>query len=281
MSQIKFQDKNGTFRIDNPENYSGLYLPLAGENGLKSSITPNLSGDSKTDQNHFLLEPVSIENLHNNRNTRNFWCRIKGKGYWSACGISAEQEFQKYTKEQDESSLEAGFMWQTIQRTSKKYGLSSKITSFVTIDGTMEVELVEIVNNSDEIIEITPITSIPVYGRSADNLRDHRHVTSLLHRICTTEYGVEVTPVLSFDERGHQKNDTTYFVYGSSENGIAPKEYYPTVAEFIGEGGSFLIPEAVRTEKTGRSAGVKIEGKEAACALRFAEKKLAPGENVS
>ena len=281
MSQIKFQDKNGTFRIDNPENYSGLYLPLAGENGLKSSITPNLGGDSKTDQNHFLLEPVSIENLHNNRNTRNFWCRIKGKGYWSACGISAEQEFQKYTKEQDESSLEAGFMWQTIQRTSKKYGLSSKITSFVTIDGTMEVELVEIVNNSDEIIEITPITSIPVYGRSADNLRDNRHVTSLLHRICTTEYGVEVTPVLSFDERGHQKNDTTYFVYGSSENGIAPKEYYPTVAEFIGEGGSFLIPEAVRTEKTGRSAGVKIEGKEAACALRFAEKKLAPGENVS
>ncbi len=57
------------------KNYSGLYLPMAGEKGLKSSITPNLGGDSKTDQNHFLLEPVSIENLHNNRNTRNFWCR--------------------------------------------------------------------------------------------------------------------------------------------------------------------------------------------------------------
>ena len=54
MNKIEFTDKNGTFRIHNPENYSGLYLPLAGETGLKSSITPNLGGDSKTDQNHFL-----------------------------------------------------------------------------------------------------------------------------------------------------------------------------------------------------------------------------------
>ena len=53
MKKIEFTDKNGTFRIHNPENYSGLYLPLAGETGLKSSITPNLGGDSKTDQNHF------------------------------------------------------------------------------------------------------------------------------------------------------------------------------------------------------------------------------------
>ena len=56
MNKIEFTDKNGTFCIHNPENYSGLYLPLAGETGLKSSITPNLGGDSKTDQNHFLLE---------------------------------------------------------------------------------------------------------------------------------------------------------------------------------------------------------------------------------
>lgn len=120
MKQIEFQDREGTFIIHNPENYSALYLPLAGERGLKSSITPTLGGDSKTDQNHFLLEPVSIENLHNNRSTRNFWCRVKGKGYWSANGVSAEQECQRYTAEQDESILEAGFMWQKLQRTSKK-----------------------------------------------------------------------------------------------------------------------------------------------------------------
>lgn len=42
MKDIDFIDKYGTFRIKNPENYSGLYLPLAGEKGLKSSITPTL-----------------------------------------------------------------------------------------------------------------------------------------------------------------------------------------------------------------------------------------------
>ena len=35
MKKIEFIDKNGTFRIKNPENYSGLYFPLAGEGGLK------------------------------------------------------------------------------------------------------------------------------------------------------------------------------------------------------------------------------------------------------
>lgn len=280
MKYIKFQDKNGSFSIENPENYSGLYIPLAGENGLKSAITPSLGGDSKLDQNHFLLEPVSIENLHNNRNTRNFWCKIKGKGYWSACGVSAEQEFQKYTDKQDKSSLEAGFMWQKLHRTSEKYGLQSEILSFVTVKGDAEVHLVKITNIEEEEQEITSVAVIPVYGRSADNLRDHRHVTSLLHRIRTTEYGVEVKPVLSFDERGHQKNNTAYFVYGSEGEGTEPESFYPDVEMFIGEGGSFLIPEVVREEKKGVPAGTEIEGKESVGGIRFASRVLRPHETA-
>ena len=31
MKYIKFQDKKGTFTIQSPENYSGLYFPLAGD----------------------------------------------------------------------------------------------------------------------------------------------------------------------------------------------------------------------------------------------------------
>ena len=166
MNKIEFTDKNGTFRIHTPENYSGLYLSLAVETGLKSSITPNLGGDSKTDQNHFLLEPVSIENLHNNRNTRNFWCRIENKGSWSVCGSSAKQEAAKFTKDQDESILEAGFMWQKISRKSQKYGLQAEVTSFVTISGDMEVEYEEITNISEKKVEIVPTGAIPVYGRS-------------------------------------------------------------------------------------------------------------------
>ena len=97
MGKIEFTDGNGSFLLENAENYSYLYFPIAGDNGLKSSITPNLGGDSKINQNTFLLEPESSENLHNNRSTRNFWCRIDDKYAWSATGVSAEQEYRKFT----------------------------------------------------------------------------------------------------------------------------------------------------------------------------------------
>ena len=281
MSKIVFKDKNETFTIKNPENMTGLYFPIAGEQGLKSSITPNLGGDSKLDQNHFLLEPVSIENLHNNKSGRNFWVRIEGKGNWSVAGASAEQEFTKFTSKQDESELEAGFMWQKLTRTSNQYGLKAVITSFVTLEGTMEVALIEITNISDDILEITPISAIPIFGRSADNLRDHRHVTSLLQRINVMKEGIEVTPVLSFDERGHQKNTTTYFVCGFTGEGNKPAEYYPTVEEFIGEGGSFLNPEAVRNDKPGRKEGWKAAGKEAIGGIKFDKVSIKKNKTIS
>ena len=74
MNDLKFIDEHGTFTIRQPENTSYLYFPLASETGLKSSVTPNLGGDAKIDQETFLLEPVSSESLHNNRSSRNFWC---------------------------------------------------------------------------------------------------------------------------------------------------------------------------------------------------------------
>lgn len=49
MSKIHFTGEDGTFTIKNPENYSGLYFPIAGEKGLKSAVTPNMGGDSKID----------------------------------------------------------------------------------------------------------------------------------------------------------------------------------------------------------------------------------------
>ena len=91
---------------------------------------------------------------------------------------------------------------------------------------------------------------------------------------------VEVTPVLSFDERGHQKNNTTYFVYGSDENGEKPESFYPTVEEFIGEGGTFLNPEAVRINKPGKPSGTELQGKEAVGGIRFSRKTLKPRETA-
>lgn len=280
METISFLNEDGTFVIEQPENYSGLYFPAAGENGLKSCLSPNLGGDSKLNQNAFLLEPVSIENLHNNRSTRNFWCRTEW-GAWSVTGASAEEEGKKYTELQDKSRLSAGFMWQSVTRQSKKYQMEAVVTSFVPVSRNVEIMHVQINNTGRIMQEITPIAAVPVFGRSADNIRDHRHVTSLLHRIKTTDYGVYVKPTLSFDERGHQKNDLTYFVCGITGSGEKPAGFYPAVEEYIGEGGTFTNPYQVWQNGDGTPAGAEIEGKEAMGGIRFSPVKLDAGESVS
>ena len=173
--------------MEQPENYSYLYFPIAGEKGLKSCVTPNFGGDSKINQESFLLEPVSSENLHNNRSTRNFWCIVEGVGCWSATGASAEAEDKKFTEEQDESILTAGFMWQTVKRSSKKYKLEAEITSFAALNDNVEVMCVTLRNTAEAEQKITPVAAVPIYGRSADNIRDHRNVTSMLHRIHTKQ----------------------------------------------------------------------------------------------
>lgn len=281
MESYRILDEKGTFTLEQPENYSGLYFPLAGEQGLKSAIAPNLGGDSKLDQNSFLLEPASIENLHNNRSTRNFWCHVKQHGNWSATGVSAEETAKRFTDCQDKSELTAGLMWQTVTRKSDKYQLEAEITSFVAVDENVEIMYVKLRNAGKMRVDFTPTAAIPIYGRSADNLRDHRHVTSLLHRIRTTECGVLVTPTLSFDERGHQRNDKTYFVCGYTGDGRTPVDFYPSVEDYIGEGGSFDRPRAVVENRAGVPAGSSLAGMEAMGGLHFPEVQLEVGESTS
>lgn len=281
MDTIRFLDEDGTFSIEQPENYSALYFPIAGEKGIKSSLSPNLGGDIKLGQNAFLMEPVSVENLHNNRSGRNFWCYVEGLGAWSAVGASAEQENEKFTESQDKSYLEAGFMKQVVTRQSRKYQMAAKVTSFVPLEHNVEIMHVTLTNTSRMAQRITPVAAIPVFGRSADNIRDHRHVTSLLHRITTTEYGVRVKPTLSFDERGHQENELTYFVCGITGTGEKPESFYPTAEGFIGEGGSYLRPRKVVENEAGLPAGKFLEGKEALGGIRFSEILLSPEESVS
>lgn len=263
-----------------PEKTSYLYFPLAGDTGLKSCVTPLLGGDSKLDQNAFLLQPVSVEELHSLKSTRNFWCVLKGKGVWSATGASAESEALRGTDEEEESELEAGLMWHRIRRSSGRYSLDSRITSFVAPDSSLEIMEVTIRNHGSEAVTLTPIAAVPIYGRSADNLRDHRHVTSLLHRIAVVESGIEVTPTLTFDERGHKINTLTYFVYGTDEEGRGPREFCPTVQHFIGEGGSLARPLAVYglEDSPWVKAGARFAGYEAMGALRFEDTRLDPGQ---
>ncbi len=181
MSQWHFIDENAAFRLDNPHRNSYLYFPLVNEAGLMSSIAPTLHGDVKTGQNAFLMAPVSVEDLHNTRSGRNFWVVVEGQAPWSAAGSSAPQIAQP---DAEQVTLEAGFLWQTVTRSNSELGLRAEITNFAPVSEHDQVELMRVIltNTSDHPLTITPTAAIPIYGRSADNLRDHRHVTSLLHR---------------------------------------------------------------------------------------------------
>ena len=63
MNKIEFTDKNGTFRIHNPENYSGLYLPLAGETGLKS-VSRQISRRQQDRSESFSVRTLSVLKIY-------------------------------------------------------------------------------------------------------------------------------------------------------------------------------------------------------------------------
>ncbi|CAG0937102.1 cellobiose phosphorylase [Thermoflexales bacterium] len=274
-----FCDDNGTFELTAPHTSSYLYFPLVNESGLVSVVSPTLHGDIKTNQNTFLTLPVSVEDLHTSRAARNFWVHVPGFGAWSVTGNSASQLAQPAA---EEVKLHAGFLWHTLERTNSTLGLRATVTNFVPANHDQaELMRVTLTNIGDRPLMLTPTAAIPIYGRSADNLRDHRHVTSLLHRTRTQRHGVLVKPTLSFDERGHQPNSITYAVLGAEEDGTPPREFFPVVEDFIGEGGTLDWPEAIVEPKPGLGADVMIAGYEAIGGLRFNSIALTPSQSKS
>ncbi|WP_438444603.1 GH36-type glycosyl hydrolase domain-containing protein [Gorillibacterium sp. sgz5001074] len=284
MNQPKgwtFMNENGSFALRTPQDTQYLYFPLVNEAGMMSSVTPTLHGDAKTGHNTFLTPPVSVEDLHNSRASRNFWVHIEGEEVWSAAGSSPKQHAEAFSGKREDTLLEAGFLWHKITRTHPALGLTAEITSFVpNTDDAVEYMRVKLTNGGSRTLTVTPTAAIPMYARSADDLRDHRHVTSLLHRIAVGEYGVHVQPSLSFDERGHRVNRVTYSVLGAEGDGTAPVGFFPVLEDYIGEGGSLEWPKAVVTHaKPHAAAGDSAEGYESVGALRFREADLAPGES--
>lgn len=285
MKGYRYLDESGTFCLNDPELTGYLYFPIANEKGVMASVTPTLAGDNKMGQNTFLLAPVSSEELHDKRGTRNFWVNIKGKGLWSAAGASAWQEAELFGKEKDKTVLTAGMMWHTVKRTSEKYGIEAEITSFVPLSETLEVMKVTL-RVLDDDLTVTPTAAIPLYGRSADNIRDHRHVTSLLHRMETVEEGIILNPTLTFDERGHRKNEVIYGVAGGAVFTTAdgavktelPVGFYPVIEDFIGEGGSLTNPKALLFEEEPVKKGFARDGYETLGGIAYDTCTLKKGE---
>lgn len=267
----KFLDDSAAFLAKNPHRLSRLYFPLANEEGLLSSITPTLHGDIKSGQHSFLTPPISTEDLHDSRYNRNFWVYIKGVGAWSAASGDV-----------DESLVTAGMLWHKVTRANKRIGLKAEFTNFIPVSNyQVEIMSVELTNISRKRLNITVTASIPIYGRSADRLRDHRHASSLLNRIKIHRHGVIMTPTMSFDERGHKINTTSYFVFGCDADGNPPLGSFPTILEFSGEGGNLERPEVVEKNISPRKrSNFNRQGKEAIGALRFKSKALMPGKSA-
>jgi len=275
-----FIDSQGTFELQNPHDSSYLYFPLVNQVGLVSSITPILNGDAKTSQNTYLLAPVTAEDLHNNRSARNFWVKINGIP-WSVTGNSAVQISESEGSRDEQVILQAGFVWHTVNRRHSESGLFASVTNFVPAsDDAVELMRVTLTNQGREALKLLPTAAIPIYGRSADNLRDHRHVTSLLHRTRCHKYGVLVKPTMSFNENGHSTNSTIYAVLGVDEHGMPPLGFSPLIEEFIGEGGSLEWPEAIIDDfPQTQAAGSGFEGFESIGGLHFSHLQLQPGQS--
>lgn len=282
MKPITFLNSLGDFCLENAQNYPDIYFPLANEGGMISCITPLLSGDCKTSQNTYLLAPASSETLHESRASRNFWVCMDGFSPWSVTGQSALQQAGKFTKKAETATLECGLLWHKTTRVHTDSGLKAEVLSFVPAGKKrLEIMQVQLTNTGEHTLTLSSVAAIPVYGRSADNIRDHRHVTSLLNRITVTEYGIDLKPTLTFDERGHQKGTVIYRVWGCEENSVPPVGVIPLVRDFVGSG-SYDWPQAVLEQELSHlsKVGDTAQGSESIGALFFRKTTLLPGEMI-
>ena len=271
----QFADDKGTFKSDSAQSIKSLYFPLCNER-VMSSLTVDLHGDIKSGNNSFLLEPVSRISLTSSCASRNFWVYINKDKIWSATGVSKDLRQIK----NDSVSFEACLLWQKVTRENKSIGLKAEILSFIpATNEPVEIMQVKLTNVSSQELKFTPTAAIPIYARGANNLRDHRHVTSLLQRIKLDKFGVISKPTLAFDEAGHKPNKNYFFVLGWNAAGEAAQHIYPTQDMFCGDGGDLEAPESVYENSLPKEEN--IQGREPMGAFRFKAVKLGKGRSVT
>jgi len=278
----RFTEANdGSFVMPDPDYVTGLHFPLMNLFGMKCSITPDFKGDICSGFNNYYTIPVVTEDLHRCNNSRNFWISVAGHRPWSATGVSAFANAHKW-EAKESAVVEAGIGWFAATRTNKNLGLKVKATAFVPAsEEFVEVVMMEVENYARKRVTFVPTYATPIFGRSADNLRDHRHVTTMFSEIGYHKHGVVVKARIHHDETGHTPNPTSYVGLGFSEKGAAPKHIWAYMRDFVGEGGSMLNPEAVFK---GRAAPVSSPdregGEEAVFAARFSPVTLAKGRKA-
>ncbi len=268
---------DGSFVCPEPQEISRLFFPVMNRYGMKCSVTPQLKGDICSSFHNYHSIPAVTEDFHHIVNSRNFWLRTEGQVPWSLTGVSAWDKTAHYNID-TLAKGEIGVFH--LKKTNHDLKLESTISIFVPpVDAFVEIMVVKVKNNGSDPIRFTPWAAVPLYGRSADNLRDHRNVTTMFIENFRQEHGVSIRPRINFNEFGHSDNNTSYLVLGYDEQGNAPTDIFRTVRDFAGEGGSLDKPLAVienLPEKEFKNR--QIDGFEALGGLRFSDTNLQSGE---
>ncbi|MBF0486242.1 MAG: cellobiose phosphorylase [Candidatus Omnitrophica bacterium] len=246
-----------------------VYGPLCGvdDDGIKSAITPFLSGDIKVDKARYLTKPASREDLRSP--VRNFFVKVEGRGI----GSMADDP-------DGNIKVEMGLLWHKVTRAFPALGLEVEALNFVPVSGEkLELMKISVKNISAAPVMFIPTGVVPVFGRALSNKHDHEHVTALLNRVEQIPSGILVTPTMRFNEEGHRANNAVYYVLGIEADGRAPQGSFPTVESFLGEEGTWLRPFKVVLDDAPRQLNAsERNGKEAVGAIRFLKAVLNPGE---
>ncbi len=280
----QFTEKDdASFILKNPIKNSRMYLPLC-NNKLKSYLTPEMKGDILLNFYKYLTIPKSTEDLHHSKDGRNFWLNIKDKGVWSCTGVSAENNLRTAMRtDTDEVEIEAGIGWIKTKRINTEYKVKSEMTVFIpSNDDPVELIKLEVTNFGNELIELNSSYAVALYGRTTENLRDHRDVSTLCNRLVPNKYGIILHPIMIHDERRAYQNPTRYCVLGYEGDGTRAAGGFGRMYDYIGENGSMEAPEAVYTNKPSQKfEEMNLTGEEAVGAIKFDNVRIDPGETHS
>lgn len=216
----------------------GQYWPLLNQKGLKGYITPFFAGHLAIDHDHYILEPTSEQSMYAPYTSRNVHVFVDGTRF-DLNGLLPHQIEQAFTYETDHA-------YQVVKRDFN--GVQLNTTSFVALHDDVEIHELTLTNTTHEVKEVSLMSAVSIYGRSAENQRDHRHVTSLLNDIHLFKNYIIVTPRLHFDESGHHLNERNYFVSFSSDD-VKMKGIVPTLDSYI-NGGSYQYPRGLNLFET-------------------------------
>ena len=274
---------DSTFIAPNADQTSRLYFPLMNSAEMKSWVTPELKGDICSSFSHYLTPPTITEEIQKTNSSRNCWVSIDGKKPWSATGMSSWQKAERWVDSNDNTIVEGDTGLFTLKRENTDLKIASEIKVFVPeTNDHVELMIIEIENKDNITVSLDVTYSIPLFGRHADNFRDHRQVTTMFQRNFIEDYGVRIKPNIVHDEHGHAPNNKNYIVAGTDEKGNRPEQIWVSMADFIGEGGNLENPESVfKHLNAPKYSNGEADGREAIGAFRFSKVKIKPNEKFS